>query len=83
MYLYLSIYGPTGLTAYISYLEEMKHLDKNAPIVISSAAGGIGVSLFQFLHALGYKNLYGIAGSDEKCRHVEKLGANYCINYKK
>ena len=48
----------------------MKHLKKDATIVISSAAGGVGVALFQFLHALGYTNLYGIAGSDEKCRHV-------------
>ena len=70
MYQYLSIYGPTGLTAWVSYVEEMKHLRKDSAIVVSSAAGGIGVALFQFLHALGYTNLYGIAGSDEKCRHV-------------
>jgi NADPH-dependent curcumin reductase CurA len=25
----------------------------------------------------------GIAGSDEKCRWVETLGADVCINYKK
>lgn len=24
----------------------------------------------------------GIAGSDEKCRWVEKLGADICLNYK-
>ena len=27
--------------------------------------------------------MIGIAGTDEKCRWVEKLGADICINYKK
>lgn len=25
----------------------------------------------------------GIAGTDEKCRHVEKIGADVCVNYRK
>lgn len=26
--------------------------------------------------------MIGIAGTDEKCRWVEKLGADVCVNYK-
>jgi NADPH-dependent curcumin reductase CurA len=39
-------------------------------ILISSAAGGIGTHLIEYLIKLGYKSIYGIAGSDEKCEFV-------------
>ncbi len=55
---------------------------KNITIVISSAAGGVGLSLVQFLKYFGYYNIIGIAGSDFKCRKMEKLGCKVCINYK-
>jgi NADPH:quinone reductase-like Zn-dependent oxidoreductase len=32
-------------------------------IVISSAAGGIGLATAQYLSKLGYKNIFGIASS--------------------
>jgi NADPH:quinone reductase-like Zn-dependent oxidoreductase len=48
---------------------------------VSSAAGGIGTHLIEYLLKLGYKNIFGIAGSDKKCEFVEKLGAKKCINY--
>jgi NADPH-dependent curcumin reductase CurA len=31
---------------------------------------------------LGYKKVYGIAGSEEKCKVAERLGCKACINYK-
>lgn len=37
-------------------------------IVVSSAAGGVGLTVIEFLAKMGYKNIYGIAGSEEKCR---------------
>ena len=42
----------------------MSYLNKDANIVISSAAGAVGIAVIEFLHVLGYKNVYGIAGSD-------------------
>lgn len=33
-------------------------------ILISSVAGGVGLTLTEYLHKLGYRNIYGIAGSD-------------------
>ena len=32
---------------------------------------------------LGCKKVVGMAGNDEKCKWVESLGANGCLNYKK
>lgn len=32
--------------------------------------------------AIGYKIVIGIAGSDSKCRWVESLGADVCLNYR-
>lgn len=36
-------------------------------IVISSVAGGIGLTVAEYLSKLGFKRIYGIAGSDKKC----------------
>ena len=55
---------------------------KDISIVISSAAGGVGLSLVQFLKHFGYLNIIGIAGSDFKCKKMEALGCRACINYK-
>ena len=55
---------------------------ENLNIVISSAAGGIGLTVSQYLFKLGYKNVYGIAGTDAKCQVAMELGCKACINYK-
>lgn len=52
-------------------------------IVVSSAAGGVGLTVVEFLSKLGYKRIFGIAGSDEKCQIAKDLGCKGCINYKK
>jgi hypothetical protein len=33
-------------------------------IVISSVAGGVGLTVTEYLFKLGYRNIFGIAGSD-------------------
>ena len=33
-------------------------------------------------HLLGAKTVVGLAGTSEKCRWVESLGADKCVNYK-
>lgn len=52
-------------------------------ILISSVAGGVGLTLTEYLHKLGYRNIYGIAGSDEKCKIAKEMGCKAAINYKK
>ena len=80
---YLGALGGTGLTAYYG----LKIIAEAAPsdsVVVSGAAGATGSMVVQIDKKLiGCKRVIGIAGSDEKCRWVESLGADKCLNYKK
>jgi NADPH-dependent curcumin reductase CurA len=52
-------------------------------VVISGAAGATGSMVIQIAkHIVSCSKVIGLAGSDEKCRWVESLGADVCINYK-
>ncbi len=52
-------------------------------VVVSAAAGAVGSIVGQIAKLKGCR-VVGIAGSDEKCRHVVKdFGFDACINYKK
>lgn len=89
MYKFLSIYGPTGLTAYTSIKKEIEpfamdnNTNKSMTIVISSAAGGMGLMLISYLTTMGYTNVYGIAGSEQKCFIAQQKGYKEVLNYKK
>jgi NADPH2:quinone reductase len=49
--------------------------------LVHGGASGIGVAAIQMATALGAK-VFATAGSDEKCRAVEELGAVRAINYR-
>ncbi|AWG27292.1 NAD(P)H-quinone oxidoreductase [Flavobacterium kingsejongi] len=49
--------------------------------LIHGGTSGIGVTAIQMVTALGGK-AYATAGSDEKCRFCEALGATKAVNYK-
>lgn len=49
-------------------------------LLVHGGSGGIGTTAIQIAKALGYK-VYTTAGSDEKCRFCENLGADKAINY--
>lgn len=51
-------------------------------IVISSAGGGIGLTVAEYLSKMGYTNLFGIAGTDQKCNVARSVGFKNAINYK-
>ncbi|KAK5331668.1 quinone oxidoreductase [Exophiala xenobiotica] len=79
---YLGALGGTGLTAYYGLVVicEAKRGDK---VVVSGAAGATGSMVVQIAkHIVGAGNVIGIAGTDDKCRWVESLGADKCLNYK-
>lgn len=79
---YLGALGFTGLTAYFG-LTEVGKTTKDDVVVISGAAGATGMMAVQIAKKIiGSKKVIGIAGTDEKCRWVEKLGADICLNYK-
>jgi len=77
----LSIFGVTGLTAYVG-LEDIGKPQPGETVVVSGAAGGVGSIAGQIARIKGAR-VVGIAGSPEKCRWVtEELGFDECIDYR-
>jgi NADPH-dependent curcumin reductase CurA len=79
---YLSLFGMTGLTAYIGLIE-IAQVRKRDTVFISAAAGAVGSIACQIAKEIGCK-VIGSAGSDEKVKWlVEDLGIDAAFNYKK
>jgi len=60
---------------------ELGRLKPGEALLIHGGASGIGTTAIQIAKAWG-STVYATAGSDEKCRLCEKLGATRGINYK-
>ena len=79
---YLGALGLTGLTAYYG-LKVVSEAKPEHTVVVSGAAGATGMMVVQIAKKIiGCKTVIGMAGSDEKCKYVESLGADKCLNYK-
>jgi NADPH2:quinone reductase len=50
-------------------------------LLVQGGSSGIGVTAIQLAHAFGHR-VFATAGSDEKCRQCEVLGAERAINYR-
>lgn len=80
---FLGALGMTGLTAYYG-TKIIAQVGPEDTVVVSGAAGATGSMVVQIAKKmLGCKRVVGMAGTDEKCRWVESLGADVCLNYKK
>ena len=78
---YMSVMGMTGATAYFGLLDIGKP-QAGETLVVSAAAGAVG-SIVGQLGKLKGCHVVGIAGSDQKCRHVvEDFGFDVCLNYR-
>ena len=77
----MSIYGPTGATAYFG----MTGIGRPQPgetVVVSAAAGATGSVAGQIARIAGAR-VVGIAGGPQKCRAVvDDFGFDACIDYK-
>lgn len=56
-------------------------LQPGETLLVHGGSSGIGVAAIQLAHALGHP-VFATAGSDDKCRFCEQLGAKRAINYK-
>ena len=56
-------------------------LSRGETFLVHGGSGGIGTTAIQ-LAALAGARTYATAGTDEKCRYCEELGAISCINYR-
>lgn len=57
-------------------------LKENESLLVHGGSSGIGTTAIQLATALG-SAVYATAGTDEKCKAAENLGALKCVNYKK
>ncbi|KAJ0176536.1 hypothetical protein K1T71_007715 [Dendrolimus kikuchii] len=77
----LGILGMTGNTAYFG-LKEICQPKSGETIAITGAAGAVGSHVGQIGKIMGCR-VVGFAGSDEKCKYLEKeLGFDRAFNYK-
>jgi NADPH:quinone reductase len=77
----LGVLGMPGLTAYFGLLD-IGQPKQGETVVVSGAAGAVGMTVCQIAKIKGCR-VIGIAGSDEKIRHLtEELGIDAGINYK-
>lgn len=52
-------------------------------VLVSGAAGAVGSTAIKLAkHVIGAKRVVGIAGGAEKCKWVESIGADACVDYK-
>lgn len=78
----MSIYGPTGATAYFG-MHDIGRPAEGDTVVVSAAAGATGSVAGQIAKIAGAR-VVGIAGGPEKCRAVvEDFGFDACIDYRK
>jgi NADPH-dependent curcumin reductase CurA len=78
---YLGALGMPGMTAYFGLIEIGKP-KSGETVVVSGAAGAVGMVVGQIARILGCR-VVGIAGGAEKCRYlVEELGFDAAVDYK-
>ena len=78
-----AFFGLTEVGKLKKYLDGPKEGEKGPVVCVSAASGATGSSVVQIAkHLLGASKVIGISGSDEKCKWVESLGADLCVNYK-
>ena len=77
----MSVYGPTGATAYFG-MSGIGKPKAGETVVVSAAAGATGSVAGQIAKIAGAR-VVGIAGGPEKCRVVvEDFGFDACIDYR-
>jgi NADPH-dependent curcumin reductase CurA len=74
----LAVISSAAATAYFG-LTDLGEIGEGDSVLISAAGGSVGSIAVQTAVNLG-ATVVGIAGSDEKCRWVEELGAEACLN---
>jgi len=80
--LWLSTLGMTGMTAYQGLFEVGKCEEKEN-VLVSGAAGAVGMVVGQLAKKVKNCHVVGIAGTNEKCQHLIKdLSFDSALNYK-
>ncbi len=70
----------TFFTVWINVFDRAR-LAPGETLLVQGGSSGIGVTAIQLARAFGHE-VYVTAGSDEKCRRCEEIGATRAINYR-
>ena len=70
----------TFFTVYSNVFQRAR-LAEGESLLVQGGSSGIGVTAIQIAAALGH-TVFATAGTDEKCRACENLGAAHAINYR-
>lgn len=70
----------TFFTVWINVFDRAR-LASGETLLVQGGSSGIGVTAIQMARALGHR-VFATAGSEQKCRACEALGAERCINYR-
>ena len=73
--------GLTSLTSWVG-VKKLAKVKEGDVVVISGAAGATGSLAGQIAKIMGAKKVVGIAGGPEKCKWVEEIGFDVCLDYK-
>ncbi len=80
---YLGTLGMTGMTAYFGLFDTGK-MQEGDTVVVSGAAGAVGMAVGQMAKINGAARVIGIAGGEEKCGWLlDDLGFDVAIDYKR
>lgn len=60
----------------------LAHIKPGQSVLVHAAASGVGTAAVQLITKLFQGTAYGTAGSDDKIKFVESLGATKVFNYK-
>lgn len=60
----------------------MSSLQKGEDVLVHAGASGVGLAAIQIAKTIGARNVYVTAGSEDKIRFCESVGATRGINYK-
>ena len=76
----LTLFGMTGFSAYCGFLRRGQPKVGDA-VLVSGAAGGVGVLVVQLAYIHGCTPVVGIAGGPAKCALLRSLGCHEAIDY--
>ncbi|KAL1412430.1 hypothetical protein Q8F55_000175 [Vanrija albida] len=77
---HLGFLGVSGMTAYFGIFD-IGRLKDGETVVISGAAGSVGLIVTQIAVAHPHCKVVAIAGSQDKCEKLRELGAHVVLNY--
>ncbi|ORY28051.1 hypothetical protein BCR39DRAFT_536430 [Naematelia encephala] len=78
---HLGLFGISGMTAYFGIFD-IGRLKDGEKVVISGAAGSVGLIVTQIAIAHPKCTVIAIAGTPDKCAELEKLGCHTVLNYR-